>query len=246
MATAEAERAADARRFYEWLRVRLERNIALRSAGRRHSARDQPGRPAGGSVGGRSSPDRCRECRSEGGPESLCPSGAPSTCIWQREGVTGVKGALQVAHGFLGLRLECAQCHRHPHDVWQQDDLLSFANFFTRISEPRNGPKGMVGSTPDLVQMSAELADEAKRLQEQVKILEKWLGDKKLKKKQQDLLRKEANAAKTRANKATSLANRLRLQRNSHPAVADPGLDDQSRWAPRSRPACGCSARPRK
>ena len=41
--------------------------------------------------------------------------------------------ALQVAHAFLGLRLECAQCHRHPHDVWQQDDLLSFANFFMRV-----------------------------------------------------------------------------------------------------------------
>jgi hypothetical protein len=52
---------------------------------------------------------------------------------WQRKGATGVSGTLQIAHAFLGLRLECAQCHRHPHDVWQQDDLLSFANFFTRV-----------------------------------------------------------------------------------------------------------------
>src|SRR5262249_49427888 len=52
---------------------------------------------------------------------------------WQRKAANGVTGALQVAHTFLGLRLECAQCHRHPHDVWQQDDLLSFANFFTRV-----------------------------------------------------------------------------------------------------------------
>ena len=44
-------------------------------------------------------------------------------------------GTLQVAHAFLGLRLECAQCHRHPHDVWQQDDLLSFANFFMPVRE---------------------------------------------------------------------------------------------------------------
>ncbi|GDY22613.1 hypothetical protein LBMAG56_39600 [Verrucomicrobiota bacterium] len=55
---------------------------------------------------------------------------------WQRKGANGVSGTLQVAHAFLGLRLECAQCHRHPHDVWQQDDLLSFANFFTRIRKP--------------------------------------------------------------------------------------------------------------
>jgi hypothetical protein len=52
---------------------------------------------------------------------------------WQRSSSSGVPAALQVAHAFLGLRLECAQCHRHPHDVWQQDDLLSFANFFMRV-----------------------------------------------------------------------------------------------------------------
>ena len=52
---------------------------------------------------------------------------------WQRRGADGVGGAMQVAHAFLGLRLECAQCHRHPHDVWQQDDLLDFANFFMRV-----------------------------------------------------------------------------------------------------------------
>jgi hypothetical protein len=52
---------------------------------------------------------------------------------WQRKEAIGVPGTLQIAHAFLGLRLECAQCHRHPHDVWQQDDLLSFANFFTRV-----------------------------------------------------------------------------------------------------------------
>ena len=48
-----------------------------------------------------------------------------SEAYWQRRDAVGVPGTLQVAHAFLGLRLECAKCHRHPHDVWQQDDLLS-------------------------------------------------------------------------------------------------------------------------
>ncbi len=52
---------------------------------------------------------------------------------WQRRGSDGVKGTMQVAHAFLGLRLECAQCHRHPHDSWQQEDLLDFANLFMRV-----------------------------------------------------------------------------------------------------------------
>jgi len=53
--------------------------------------------------------------------------------FWQRRGSDGISGTLQVAHAFLGLRLECAQCHRHPHDSWQQEDLLDFANFFMRV-----------------------------------------------------------------------------------------------------------------
>jgi hypothetical protein len=53
--------------------------------------------------------------------------------FWQRRGSDGVKGTMQVAHAFLGLRIECAQCHRHPHDNWQQEDLLDFANLFMRV-----------------------------------------------------------------------------------------------------------------
>ena len=55
---------------------------------------------------------------------------------WQRKNANGVKGTLQIAHSFLGLRLECAQCHRHPHDVWQQEDLLDFANYFMGVRTP--------------------------------------------------------------------------------------------------------------
>src|SRR5262249_1116625 len=53
--------------------------------------------------------------------------------FWHRYDATGVKGTIQIAHAFLGLRLQCAECHRHPSDLWTQDDLLSFANFFMRI-----------------------------------------------------------------------------------------------------------------
>jgi hypothetical protein len=53
--------------------------------------------------------------------------------FWQRRMATDVDHAIRVGHSFLGLRLQCAQCHRHPHDVWTQDDLLSFANFFMRV-----------------------------------------------------------------------------------------------------------------
>ena len=87
---------------------------------------------------------------------------------WQRRGADGVTGAMQVAHSFLGLRLECAQCHRHPHDVWQQDDLLEFANFFTRVR--RVGFQGDNEKRfPDAAAETKRFNDEAKKLEAEVK-----------------------------------------------------------------------------
>jgi hypothetical protein len=87
---------------------------------------------------------------------------------WQRRGADGVGGAMQVAHSFLGLRLECAQCHRHPHDVWQQDDLLEFANFFVRVRKV-----GFQGDNekafPDMAAEKKRYDDEGKRLEAEVK-----------------------------------------------------------------------------
>ena len=35
---------------------------------------------------------------------------------------------------FLGIRIQCAQCHHHPSDRWGQDDYYALAGFFTGIS----------------------------------------------------------------------------------------------------------------
>ena len=35
------------------------------------------------------------------------------------------------SYTFLGVRLECAQCHKHPFDQWTQDDFKQFTAFFT-------------------------------------------------------------------------------------------------------------------
>jgi hypothetical protein len=89
---------------------------------------------------------------------------------WQRRDATGVAGAMQVAHSFLGLRLQCAQCHRHPHDVWQQDDLLSFANFFARVR--RVGFEGDNEKRyPEEAARFKQLESEGKRLAEEAKKL---------------------------------------------------------------------------
>ncbi|MBQ18521.1 MAG: hypothetical protein CMJ65_15510 [Planctomycetaceae bacterium] len=34
---------------------------------------------------------------------------------------------------FLGIRIECAQCHHHPFEKWSQSDYVGFAGFFTGL-----------------------------------------------------------------------------------------------------------------
>jgi hypothetical protein len=41
--------------------------------------------------------------------------------------------AERTATAFLGVRIECAQCHKHPFDAWTQADYRAFANVFARV-----------------------------------------------------------------------------------------------------------------
>ena len=34
---------------------------------------------------------------------------------------------------FMGMRIQCAQCHNHPFDRWTMNDYYSFANFFSQV-----------------------------------------------------------------------------------------------------------------
>lgn len=38
-----------------------------------------------------------------------------------------------VAQVFMGMRIQCAQCHNHPFDRWKMDDYYSFAAFFAQV-----------------------------------------------------------------------------------------------------------------
>jgi len=41
--------------------------------------------------------------------------------------------AISFAYAFMGIRIQCAQCHKHPFDVWSKQDFAEFSNFFTGI-----------------------------------------------------------------------------------------------------------------
>ncbi|QDV49788.1 DUF1549 domain-containing protein [Gimesia fumaroli] len=38
-----------------------------------------------------------------------------------------------IAQVFLGVRIQCAQCHHHPYEKWSQDDFYGFQAFFTTL-----------------------------------------------------------------------------------------------------------------
>lgn len=41
---------------------------------------------------------------------------------------------LGISYAFLGIRIQCAECHKHPFDQWTQSDFREFTKFFTRIN----------------------------------------------------------------------------------------------------------------
>jgi hypothetical protein len=60
----------------------------------------------------------------------------PPTNYFQLERDT-LKVAENVAQAFLGMRIQCAQCHNHPFDRWTMDDYYGFAAFFKQIARKR-------------------------------------------------------------------------------------------------------------
>jgi hypothetical protein len=61
--------------------------------------------------------------------------------FWRRQAnVPAEQWAEKTAAAFLGVRLECAQCHKHPYDRWTQGDYRTFANVFRQVA---------VGASPE-------------------------------------------------------------------------------------------------
>jgi hypothetical protein len=211
---------ADAPRFYHWIRARLQENIPYDELAERIlTATSREGRDlaawaaeVNGLFEGFTTP------RTD---LALYDKRRTLDLYWQRRAATGVPGAIQIAHTFLGLRLECAQCHRHPHDVWQQDDLLSFANFFMRVREP-----GFQGDNekkyPQTAALARQLDQEAKKLTEEVKQQRAGRGKQleeaaRKARPQADRLRLEMAQRKAEADRLTEQAKRFRAEADRLP-----------------------------
>ena len=56
----------------------------------------------------------------------------PVTNYYQNE-TDILKVSENVAQVFMGMRIQCSQCHNHPFDRWKMDDYYGFAAFFSQI-----------------------------------------------------------------------------------------------------------------
>jgi len=52
---------------------------------------------------------------------------------WYRQVRDATTQLEDTAQLFLGMRLQCAQCHHHPYEKWSQRDYYRFAAFFSRV-----------------------------------------------------------------------------------------------------------------
>ncbi len=60
---------------------------------------------------------------------------------WTRNSIAQPKAkALAFAHSFLGIQLQCAECHKHPFDRWTQQDFTEFTRFFEGVGARGKGP----------------------------------------------------------------------------------------------------------
>jgi hypothetical protein len=78
-------------------------------------------------------------------------SSGPAFFLGSRRGADAVtERAAETSRVFLGIQIQCAQCHDHPSDVWKRQQFHEFAAYFARlrerpIFEDSNGKKRFVG-----------------------------------------------------------------------------------------------------
>ena len=61
----------------------------------------------------------------------------PETALIFAQGAHTEDVAAEACRVFLGIQLQCANCHDHPSDVWKREQFHQLAAYFPRITERR-------------------------------------------------------------------------------------------------------------
>ena len=67
------------------------------------------------------------------------------------------KIAARTARVFMGVQLDCAECHDHPFDQWSQRDFWGFAAYFAQLSTNGTDPLMQSGEVTDVNEGEVQL-----------------------------------------------------------------------------------------
>jgi hypothetical protein len=119
-----------ARQWYAWMLARVKDNVPYDKIAEGLVL-------ARGRTAGESYHDYCREMTSYYGPDKPADFAARASLplYWSRRNFRKPEEmALGFSYTFLGVQLQCAQCHKHPFDRWTKQDFEQFSNFFSRVN----------------------------------------------------------------------------------------------------------------
>ncbi|MBI1310920.1 DUF1549 domain-containing protein [bacterium] len=134
-------RAQAAQDWYEWLRARVEKNVPY-------------DRIVEGIVlakGRQGDEDYLEYCASmseiyQRNSEASYADRETMPHYWARNNFRQPEDrVIGFAYSFLGIRMQCAQCHKHPFDAWTMQDFHEFKNFFVHTTF-RNSPGAREGA----------------------------------------------------------------------------------------------------
>jgi len=114
----------------QWIRRRIQDNVGWDkiTAGIVLSESRRPGQSYGEYV-----TEQSRFMRKQK-PDDFTAINNPMHYYWFRSNnQMPTDRALSFGYVFMGVRLQCAQCHKHPFDQWSKQDFEKFTQFFTRV-----------------------------------------------------------------------------------------------------------------
>lgn len=91
--------------------------------------------------------------QAEKGFDSDYPQRDSLDLFWKQQNLNLEARGEKIAAAFLGVRLECAQCHKHPTDRWTQNDYRGFANVFHQVQ---------IGASPETRKLVNEVNQQRK------------------------------------------------------------------------------------
>ena len=119
--------------WHDWFRKRIAENMPYDEIVQRRPVRHQPRRPDARGLA-QARPRRSTKPSAKGFDDHLRRA-RHLDLFWRRQQPVPIdQWGEKTAAAFLGVRLECAQCHKHPFDRWTQADYRAFANIFAVVN----------------------------------------------------------------------------------------------------------------